>query len=140
MRVQLRDIRPNNWYLSRAKLDRIRDAWRVGAEQHLPPVLVSEIDGQLALIDGHCRAYAAWEQGEREIEAVFEPIGDVEGSTALYAHIHRAGPAMGVSTLDDLADRIVSPEDHERLWIGYCERWLATHPDEDTDPDDETRE
>ena len=103
-------------------------------EQDLPPVLVSEIDGQLALIDGHCRAYTAWERGEREIDAIFEVIDTIEGSTALYAHIHRTGPEMGVSTLADLAERIVSPEDHERLWIGYCDRWLATHPEtgEDT--------
>jgi len=129
MRVHLHELRPNNWYLNRAKLNRVREAWATGTEGQLPPVLVTEIDGQLGLIDGHCRAYAAFERGELEIEAVFEPLDCIEGSGALYAHIHRAGPGVGVATLSDLERRIVDPPEHERLWIDYCDRWLATHPE-----------
>ena len=127
--VRLMALRPNNWTINRAKLERVRAAWRCGAQERLPPVLLAEIDGELSLIDGHSRAYAAYEHGQTHILARVEDLAQIEGSTALYTHIHRAGPAMVVRpiadrTIADLAGRIVSPRDHRRLWVGYCTRWL----------------
>jgi hypothetical protein len=54
-------------------------------------------------------------------------LEEIEGSKALYRHIHRQGPARGIETIADLAGRIVDPETHARLWAGYCEKWLAEH-------------
>jgi hypothetical protein len=118
-------LRPNNWYINRAKLQRVREAWRNGRQHALPPVLVSKIDRRLALIDGHSRAYAAYENGREEIEADLVRLEDIEGSSALYRYIHRHGPDLGVLTIADLADRIVSPEEHQALWIDWCTEWLA---------------
>jgi hypothetical protein len=122
--VRIDALRPNNWYINRAKLDRVRSAWRKGKQASLPPVLVTLIDGELSLIDGHARTYAAYENGASEIPAIFENLHEIEGSTALYEHIHRAGPAQGVRNIADLTDRILDPDEHERLWIGYCQAWL----------------
>lgn len=123
-RVRLLELRPNNWYISRAKLNRVRDAWLRGEQDQLPPVLVSTIDGELSLIDGHSRAYAAYENGVAEIDALVCDLGHIEGSTALYQHIHRTGPLLGIATIADLRDRIVDSDEHARLWIGYCNQWL----------------
>ncbi len=125
------ELRPNNWYVNRAKLDRVREAWAAGTQSSLPPVLVTHIDGELSLIDGHARTFAAYEAGATEIPAEYETLEDIEGSTALYEHIHRAGPERGVRSIADLADRIVEPAEHEQLWIGYCEDWVARHEPED---------
>lgn len=122
--VNLLALRPNNWYINRAKLDRVRAAWRRGEQDRLPPVLVAEIDGQLSLIDGHSRAYAAFERGATHIPALVRDLEAIAGSPALYRHIHRAGPRRGVETIADLAGRIVEPDAHQRLWVGYCTRWL----------------
>jgi hypothetical protein len=119
------ELRPNNWYINRAKLDRVRAAWASGDEDSLPPVLVTHIDCELSLIDGHARTFAAYEAGATEIRGEYQQLEEIEGSTALYEHIHRRGPELGVRSIADLADRVVDPEDHERLWIGYCEAWLA---------------
>ena len=91
----------------------------------MPPVLVSRIDGKLALIDGHSRTFAAYETGALEILADVYELYQIEGSQALYEHIHRRGPALGIRTIVDLANRIAEPDEHRRLWTGYCERWLA---------------
>jgi ParB-like chromosome segregation protein Spo0J len=123
--VKISELRPNNWFLNRAKLDRVRQAWRRGEQGSLPPVLVTEIGGQPSLIDGHARTYIAFENGASEIEAIVESLDEIEGSRALYEHIHREGPRIGVRHISDLAGRIVDPEEHRRLWIGYCEKWLA---------------
>lgn len=124
MLVNLRELRPNNWYINREKLHRVRQAWAKGFENRLPPVLVSEIDGSLALIDGHSRAFAAYENGMVTIEAIVEKLEDIEGSIELYRFIHNSGPGLGVSTIADLVDRIVSPEEHWKLWISWCSNWL----------------
>jgi hypothetical protein len=127
--LRILDLRPNNWYINRAKLDRVREAWRAGEGYNLPPVLVTHIDGEPSLIDGHARAYAAFEKGRSEIKAIVEYLGDIEGSRKLYEHIHREGPDIGVRTVADLAGRIVEPEEHKRLWIDYCDRWLQENGD-----------
>jgi len=123
--VKLLDLRPNNWYINQEKLDRVRVAWDNGEQYTLPPVLVSEIDGELSLIDGHSRAFAAFERGETHINADVHELEKIEGSSALYKHIHREGPKLGISTIADLGDRILSPEEHRRLWTSYCNTWLV---------------
>ena len=122
--VKLMDLRPNNWYINQAKLDSARKAWKNGTGEKLPPVLVTEIDGELSLIDGHSRTYAALENGETHINAEFCKLEMIEGSTALYKHIHRKGPSRDIKTIADLQNHIVSPEAHKRLWVGYCAEWL----------------
>ena len=125
--VSLSGLRPNNWYINRCKLASVRKAWSEGLEDELPPVLITEIDGELALIDGHSRAYAAHENDSSSIAAEYRHLSEIEGDSRLYIHIHRAGPGRGIRTIADLADRIVSPAEHRRLWIGYCQGWLAEH-------------
>ena len=122
--VRLLDLRPNNWYINQEKLDSARAAWNNGNEENLPSVLVTKIDGELSLIDGHSRAYAAFERGETYIKAEVEELETIEGSTALYEYIHRQGPARGIYSIADLGERIVSAEEHKRLWIEYCSDWL----------------
>ena len=122
--IELLDLQPNNWYISREKLDRVREVWERGLQDNLPPVLVSYIDGQASLIDGHSRAYAAYERGVTKILAHIEDLNDIEGSSELYIHIHKEGPRQGISNIADLADRILEPEDYQRKWIGYCSNWL----------------
>ncbi|MFC2082478.1 hypothetical protein ACFLSG_00360 [Candidatus Bipolaricaulota bacterium] len=125
--IGLMELRPNNWYINRVKLDRVRSAWQREEQASIPPVLVTTINGELSLIDGHSRALAAWERGETCITANMTDLDDIEGSTALYRHIHHTGPWLGVETVADLAGRIVEPAEHERLWIGYCSQWLEAN-------------
>lgn len=124
-RISLLELRPNNWYINQEKLEHIRAAWDNGEQEELPPVLVSEIDGELSLIDGHSRAFAAFERGETHVNATIQDLETVEGSSELYRHIHREGPTLGINTIADLRDRILPPEEHRRLWTGYCNNWLA---------------
>lgn len=125
--VRLLDLRPNNWYINREKLNRVRAAWQNGEQGGLPPVLVAKIDGALSLIDGLSRSFAAFENGETYVKADIRDLESIEGCVALYRHIHRAGPERGICTIADLREYIVSPEAHRRLWVGYCNDWLAAH-------------
>ncbi|MCK5131409.1 MAG: ParB N-terminal domain-containing protein [Candidatus Sabulitectum sp.] len=125
--VPLAELRPNNWYVNRAKLDSILDAWVNNEQKNLPPVLITRIDGELSIIDGHSRALAALLNGVEKIAAQFEELPVIEGSTDLYIHIHREGPDRGVERISDLVSRVIEPDEYERLWIGYCRNWLEKH-------------
>jgi len=122
--VRILALRPNNWYINLEKLERVRAAWGKSEQDELPPVLVTKINNELSLIDGHSRAFAAFERGETHIKADICKLESIEGSTALYKHIHIEGPNIGIQTIADLAGRILSREEHKRLWTGYCNNWL----------------
>jgi hypothetical protein len=122
---RINELRPNNWYLDRRAVDGLRAVWRRGDQHSLPPVLVARIDGVLSLIDGHARTFVAVENSETEIAAVEEELASIEGSSALYEHIHRESERLGILTIGDLRERILEPADYERKWVGYCEAWLA---------------
>lgn len=124
--LPLADLRPNNWYLSQEKLEAVRIAWREKRQDRLPPVLVAEIDSSLSLIDGHSRAFVALENGAKTIVAEVRPLADIGGPTELYRTIHRSGPAVGVTRLSDLRDRILPQDEYKREWIGYCRALAST--------------
>lgn len=127
--VHLLDLQPSNWYLNQAKLERIREAWASGNQADLPPVLITQINEKLCLIDGHSRAYAAYENNSQRISAIFEYLESIEGCAELYRHVYEEAQRMGLQTIADLAARILSPDDHKRLWIDYNTNWLRENGD-----------
>ncbi len=88
---------------------------------------ITRIDGELSLIDGHARTVAALLNGAIKIAAQFDELPLIERATDLYIHIHREGPDRGVERISDLIARVVEPDEHEQLWISYCQNWLEKH-------------
>jgi hypothetical protein len=105
--VEIAGLRPNNWFLDRVKLDAIRQVWKKCQEKTLPPISVAVIDGQLSLLDGHCRAYVALENGQRQIPVVIEDLSSFEAPRNLREYFHRQGPLIGIRHVPDLGKRIV---------------------------------
>lgn len=119
-RMSIATLRPNNWYLSASKLNRITRAWREGTEGKLPPVLVTEIDGTPSLIDGHCRAFVAQQQGKRSILATTKSLKVIGGPTGVYEYLHREGERKGILTIADLETRVLTAREYKRLWVSLC--------------------
>ena len=123
--VSIKSLRPNNWFLNKEKVEAIRLIWRKGQQDFLPPVLASEIDGQLALIDGNTRAFVAWERKQKLISIVLKDIKDIGNHGNLYKTLHRKGPEVGILSVCDLIERILEPQDYQRKWIKFCEDMLT---------------
>jgi hypothetical protein len=112
--VKLDQLRPNNWFLDKIKLDRIREIWKRGDQNLLPAVMVTIIDDELSLIDGHCRAYVALENGAGGILAdVIEP-GQLEKNREWLIIFHRQGPYIGIRNIRDLGRRIIDTKSAEQ--------------------------
>lgn len=51
--LPIKELRPNNFYINKDKLEKIRKIYNEDKKPVFPPVLVGIIDGEYALIDGH---------------------------------------------------------------------------------------
>lgn len=123
--IPLEKLRPNNWFLNKVKVELIRQVWNKGQQHFLPPVLVSEIDGELALINGNTRAFVAWERGQRLISVLFKNLSDIDDNAILYETLHRRGPEEGVLSVCDLTDRILESQEYQKKWVKFCQQLLC---------------
>ncbi|MGB0455193.1 MAG: hypothetical protein ACPGJV_15910 [Bacteriovoracaceae bacterium] len=120
-KVSLNCLRPNNWYLNIEKVNEIREIWDLGKEDELPFILTCEIDKVLAIIDGNTRAFVAWENGVKELEVQVESLDTIDEFSELYRMIHHQGPAEGVSSIEDLSQRLLHPEEYQEKWLSKCQ-------------------
>ena len=65
MFVLLDDLRPSNSVLSQENLDRVR-----ASSGPFVPVKITRVDNEWVLLEGHSRAYVAWERGLTGLEAI----------------------------------------------------------------------
>ena len=118
--ILLENLCPNQWFLNKLKVEKIRNLWDRGLQTSLPSVLASPIDGELALIDGNTRAFVAWERGEKNILAVTKELSDIDDKGLLYEFLHREGKKKGIRSLCDLSEKILEPQDYQKKWIEFC--------------------
>jgi hypothetical protein len=104
--VELDRLRPNKWFLDRKKLEIVRQIWRDGTQHLLLAILVTTIDNELSLLDGHCRAYTAWENGALQIQANIVSLDQLSGPQELYIIFHNQAPSVGIQKVSDLGRRI----------------------------------
>lgn len=122
--MDLADLVPNNLFLNGEKLARLRHLTVDDLEWKLPPVLIAQIDGRYALIDGHTRAFAAHLLGMRRIRGRVQPLAQIGGSPLLYRRIHGIALEQGLTDVTCLSGRILDGPAHKAQWIGFCDRML----------------
>ena len=123
--LDLAELVPNNLFLNGDKVERLRAVSVEDFEERIPPVIVSRIDGQYALIDGHSRAYCAFEKGLHQIRARMYPLEQVGGSPSLYRRIHELAISSGITDVGKLSDRFLYGQNHRDKWVAYCDSLLA---------------
>ena len=124
--VSIKNLQPNNWFLNKAKLEVIRAIWSKGQQNTLPPILICKIDSLWALIDGHTRAFVAWERKQNLISVTIKQLSKIDNNKFLYEWLHRNGPKKGIVSIFDLAERILEPQDYQKQWIEFCYRLSET--------------
>jgi hypothetical protein len=112
--LKLDNLRPNNWFLDKAKLESIRNVWKKGEQYLLPAIHVTLVDNEYSLIDGHCRAFVAIEYGVRLIRAEIIEPEESGHNTDLRAIFHRQGPFIGIRKVKDLGMRIIDSQTSEK--------------------------
>lgn len=123
--VLIKNLIPNNFYLNEDKVKSVRQAYESNNQRVLPPVTVGVIGEEYSLIDGHSRAFVAFENGEKDIIAEVYPIEEIPGPTNLYIYLHNKAKELNLTSIDKLKNRILNSEKHEVLWVQYCQELLA---------------
>ncbi len=84
----------------------------------LRPFSVRTLDARLTLTDGHHTAFVAMLMGVGEVEVSYD-TGDWDWDR--WEVSTRECRRRGVFRLADLVGRVVTHEEYEELWCGYCD-------------------
>ncbi len=110
-------LTPSQLYISADKLKKVR-SWFDGDIAKMEPVSVKKLAGRLLITDGHTRAVTAFLAGIKHIPCVWETG---EWDWAAYASDINMCAEEGITSVEKLADRIVSGEEYGRLWCDRCD-------------------
>jgi len=117
LKMNIEDIIPEQLAVSKDKFDRVNQ-WLQSPEDVV--VCTVEIEGDVVCIDGHSRLVSAYLKG---IESVYVYKDDTEDMT-LYRECLSWCKEEHINSIADLSKRIVSSEEHQRIWIDRCQQYL----------------
>ncbi|MDX9954829.1 MAG: hypothetical protein RBT75_12070 [Anaerolineae bacterium] len=116
-RISLAKLQPSQLYISAEKLAAVESQWQPSLLETLDPIPVKELDGRIIYTDGHTRAFAALRQGFTEVPVIWnEDALDWDAYRICVTWCQNEG----ITTIMDLATRILPHEDYEILWHGRC--------------------
>lgn len=110
-------LKPTQLCISEGKLRNVREWFDPYDKHSLDPIPLKELDSKLIVTDGHTRAVAAYLAGWEEIPVYMDTE---ELDMDAYAKNVTWCEDAGIATFADLAGRIVSHTDYERLWRKRC--------------------
>jgi hypothetical protein len=116
-RLRIDQIKPSQLYISSAKLADVMKVFENENENTLDPIPIKDLDGMLVATDGHTRLLAWFLSDYEEVDCEWE---DLEMDWDEYRICLRWCREEGVQTVADLANRIISPEEYEVLWLDRC--------------------
>jgi hypothetical protein len=119
-RIDIEEIIPEQLTVSEAKIDRV-NIWIEKPEDIV--VTCVEIENKIVCIDGYSRLVAAYIKGFKYVYAYLETDND---NIEFYKTCMKWCQGQNIFTIKDLANRIVTPEEHERLWINKCQTYLKS--------------
>lgn len=115
----LKDLQPSQFYISQAKLSNVQ-AWFCKDDlSNFEPLPVKVLDGIPILTDGHTRAVAAILAGLESVPLVYE---EDELDWNPYHYCVEQCNQKGIHSPYDLVDRVISAQEYEEKWIGWCEQ------------------
>ena len=113
-KMQLRDIQPSQLYISSEKLVSVMAA---GHDKPLEPVPIKRLSGRVIYTDGHTRALVAHLTGCSEISVYWDKD---ELDWEAYQICMDWCVSEGITSISDLKDRVIPPEEYQILWLDRC--------------------
>lgn len=118
----LAQLQPSQLYISRAKLARVLAWWQLPTLETLEPIPIKQLNNLVIFTDGHTRAFAAYRQGFTEVPVCWD---EDELDWEAYQICVAWCLDVGIRTITDLENRVISPEDYEILWRDRCRAMQA---------------
>lgn len=115
--LPLTQLQPSQIYISEGKLRLLREWFDPADREGFDPIPVKRLDDRIIMTDGHTRAVAAYLAGWQAVPVYWD---EDELDMRAYAMDVAWCDAESIRSPVDLAARIVSHRDYERLWRKRC--------------------
>lgn len=115
--MPLEEMQPSQLYISQEKLIALQNEIDFSKLSSIPPLPVKKLGDEIVMTDGHTRAFGAYLSGHEKLPVYWDPD---ELDWEAYQICVDWCQENGIYSIADLSDRLVTPEDYERLWYQRC--------------------
>ena len=117
--MKIDEIQPSQLFISSEKLSQVMRSFDQAKHESIEPIPVKKLGDQVVFVDGHTRAFAAFQHGLSEIPVYWE---EDELDWDAYEICVEWCKKEGIHTIADLKGRLVSHKEYEILWYKRCEK------------------
>jgi hypothetical protein len=116
--IQIATLQPSQLFISDEKLQRNQE-WLDSPDINYDAIPIINLDGKIIMTDGHTRAYILSNLGVKKIKVLWDLDKlDLEA----YQECVRWCESEKISSIQDLANRVISADDYQIQWIGKCQK------------------
>ena len=116
--MNLDELFPSQLFLNREKIEFFNKHINPFVLDKIPPISIRKFGNKTVFLDGHTRAFLAYEHGLTQVPVYWEPeeydweLYEICIQWCLENHIHH---------ISDLKTRILERGSFEKMWIGKCQ-------------------
>ena len=119
-KIKIDEIIPEQLTVDSEKLDKV-NTWLKTPEQVI--VNCVNINDKTVCIDGYSRLVAAHNKGFKHVYGYVDPE---DTNHEFYKTCLSWCEEQNVKTIADLAKRVVTPEEHQEIWINRCQAYFQS--------------
>ncbi|MHA1610914.1 MAG: hypothetical protein ACTSYU_02580 [Promethearchaeota archaeon] len=116
--MALTDLIPSQLYLNREKIKALQDQINPFVLENIPPISIRKFGKNTVFLDGHTRAFLAYENGLQKVPVYWETE---EYDWEMYEICIKWCQDGKIFHISDLKDQILDNHTFENLWIGKCQ-------------------
>ncbi len=123
--IDIQELGVSQLYLNQRKLDAVRERANQEDFAGVEPLPVFDFgNGRKVLTDGHSRALAAMQRGQKTLQVYWDTDPNTTGKLPrrMYQMYLSWCEKAGVHTLAQLQDRVLQPQSYEFFWLERCRR------------------
>lgn len=116
--MNLDELFPSQLFLNREKIEYFGKNINPFVLDKIPPISIRKFGDKTVFLDGHTRAFLAYEHGLQKVPVYWEPE---EYDWELYEICIQWCIDNKIMHISDLKDRILEKATFEKRWIGKCQ-------------------
>ena len=116
--MNLNIIQPSQLYISEVKLESVKSWFSPSEIENYEPLPIKELDGVIFFTDGHTRALATYLSGNKVAKVYWD---EDELDWNVYRESIKWCVDKGITTIEDLSDRIITRDEYKKLWLDRCQ-------------------
>ncbi|MGD8506566.1 MAG: hypothetical protein PVF15_07890 [Candidatus Bathyarchaeota archaeon] len=114
--MKLDEIQPSQLYISSDKLSKVMKSFP-SKPISVEPIPIKKLRDQIVFVDGHTRAFAAFQYGFSKVPVYWEYE---ELDWEAYEICVEWCKKEGIHTIADLKSRVIPHQKYEKLWYERC--------------------